>query len=233
MKLVCVGDSITRGQVSVDYVAMLRDRLDGTEVVNAGVNYDVSAHLLTRLDDVIDQDPDLITVLIGTNDARATLSEGTARSLRDQWKLGEDFSRDTYAANLAAIAGRLEKETHARVALLSIPVLGEELGSVPLRRAGEYSETVRKVAAETYVSYLPVYERMTGDLEEHGRGPGGRYRAGNWFARRGAIQHFILRRGFDAISAGRGLRLTTDTVHLNSRGAGIIADLIEDFTLGR
>jgi hypothetical protein len=33
----------------------------------------------------------------------------------------------------------------------------------------------------------------------------------------------------DSISRGRGLRLTTDLIHQNTRGATMIADLIEEF----
>ena len=87
MKLICLGDSITRGQVSADYVALLRTRLPDDTVINAGVNYEPSSELVKRLDAVIAQDPDVVTVLIGTNDANATLSGKRARALRRRWKL--------------------------------------------------------------------------------------------------------------------------------------------------
>jgi hypothetical protein len=44
-----------------------------------------------------------------------------------------------------------------------------------------------------------------------------------------ATQHFVLRRSFDSISGRRGLQLTTDFMHQNTRGAAMIADLIEQF----
>jgi lysophospholipase L1-like esterase len=227
MKVICVGDSITRGQVSANYVKMLESRLPGTTVINAGVNYDVSAHVLDRLSEVVDQDPDVVTVLIGTNDATATLGETTARKLRERWKVAEDPSPGGYAANLSAIATRLKDETRARIALISPPVLGEDLDSVALRRTSEFGEIVRKVAAEQFVQYLPLNEQMVAHLEKADRKPRVHYRADSLLAPTAAMQHFFLGRGFDAISKSRGLLLTTDTVHLNSRGAGMIADLIE------
>ncbi|HUR04232.1 MAG TPA: GDSL-type esterase/lipase family protein [Nonomuraea sp.] len=229
MKVICVGDSITRGQVSGNYVKLLESRLTGSTVLNAGVNYDVSAHMLDRLSEVVDQDPDVVTVLIGTNDATATLGEQTAQKLRNRWKLTEDPSPDRYAANLAAIATRLKDETRARIALISPPVLGEDLDSVALRRTSEFGEIVRKVAAEQFVTYLPLNEQMVEYLEKTDHTPRVHYRADSLLAPTAAMQHFFLGRGFDAISKSRGLLLTTDTVHLNSRGAGMIADLIEGF----
>ncbi|MFC4114614.1 SGNH/GDSL hydrolase family protein [Nonomuraea zeae] len=229
MKLICIGDSITRGQVSADYVTMLRARLPEAAVLNSGVNYELSAQTLDRLDDVIRQDPDVVTVLIGTNDANFTLSPRLARTLRKRWGLTAAPDVEGYAANLTAIARRLQDETMARVGLLSLPVIGEELGSEPVRRAAEYSAIVREVAAEQGVSYLPLNERMTAYLEERGRTPGTRYRPEGRLAQTAAIQHLLLGRGLDAISRSRGLQLTTDTVHLNGRGAAMVADLVEAF----
>jgi lysophospholipase L1-like esterase len=230
VKLICIGDSITRGQVSADYVALLRARLPGATVVNSGVNYEVSAQTLKRLDDVIGQDPDVVTVLIGTNDANSTLSPKLARTLHKRWGLAAPPSTAEYAANLTAIAKRLQDETMARVGLLSLPVIGEDLGSEPVRRAAEYSAVVREVAADQGVAYLPLNERMTAYLEKQGRTPGTHYRAEGRLAQTAAMQHFLLGRRLDAISRSRGLQLTTDTVHLNGRGAAMVADLIEAFS---
>ncbi|MEV4354131.1 SGNH/GDSL hydrolase family protein [Nonomuraea sp. NPDC004186] len=229
MKMICLGDSITRAQVSADYVAMLRSRLPEATVINAGVNYEPSSETVKRLDDVVSQDPDVVTVLIGTNDANSTLSGTLAKTLRKRWKLSADPTPEAYAANLTTIARRLQDETMARVAMLSLPVIGEELDSVSVRRAAEYSEIVRRVAAAEGVTYLPLNERMTAYLEERGRAPGIRYQAEGRLAQTAAMQHFLLGRSLDAISKGRGLQLTTDNIHLNSRGAAMIADLIEGF----
>lgn len=75
--VVCVGDSLTAAQVSVDYIKMLAAAELGRSMkfTNAGVNGDLAFNVLQRLDSVIDLQPDAITVLIGTNDANASLSE--------------------------------------------------------------------------------------------------------------------------------------------------------------
>jgi lysophospholipase L1-like esterase len=227
VKIICAGDSLTRAQVSADYVATLRTRIPEAVIVNAGVNYEPSGILASRIAGLAAQDPDLITVLTGTNDMRALLNDNDRAALRKRWKLTADPTHDEYRANLTAIVQTIRHHCRARIALLSPPVIGEEIGSAPVRLAGEFAEIVRKVAADQDVAYLPLYERMTTHLEQSGKRPGTRFRPGMWLASTAATQHFLLRRSFDAISRSRGLQLTTDTIHLNTRGATIIADLIE------
>jgi lysophospholipase L1-like esterase len=231
VKIICVGDSITRAQVSADYVAILRDRLPAAEIVNAGVNYEPSAVLAARIDEIAAQGADLVTVLIGTNDLRALLSEKDRGSLRKRWDLTTDPTPAGYRQNLTTIVQRLRSQSSTAVALLSPPVIGEDLNSAPVRLAAEFGEIAREVAVEQGVAYLPLFERMTALLRESDRRPGTEFRPGRWLASTAAMQHFLLRRGFDAISRSRGLQLTTDTIHLNGRGAAMIADLIAEFAV--
>ena len=71
--VVCAGDSITHALMSADYLRMLEQALgdQGYEFVNAGWNGDLAYNLGARLDDIIDCNPDVVTILIGTNDAAA------------------------------------------------------------------------------------------------------------------------------------------------------------------
>ncbi|GIG69920.1 SGNH/GDSL hydrolase family protein [Phytomonospora endophytica] len=227
MKLLCLGDSITRAQVSADYTAILRDRLPRFTVVGSGVNHEMSAGLLARLDTAVAARPDVVTVLIGTNDLRHALDPRDADALTKRWGLTGPHDADAYCAHLSGIATRLRDETGARVALISPPVLGEDPGSPAMALAAEYADITREVATEHEVAYLPLHERM---LELLGDG-GPRYRTGAVYAARAAIRHFVLRQGFDTVSRSRGLRLTTDTVHLNGVGARLVADLIAGFAL--
>jgi len=231
MKIICTGDSLTRAQVSTDYVAMLRSRLPHADILNAGVNYEPSSVLASRIAGLAAQHPALVTVLIGTNDMRALLSDGDRDSLRKRWNLTADPTPEAYRTNLTAIVETIRRHSPARIALLSPPVIGEELGSAPVRLAGEFAGIVHKVAADQAVAYLPVYERMTALLEHSGKQPATSFRPGRWLASTAAMQHFVLRRGFDAIAHRRGLQLTTDTIHLNTAGATVIADLIADHVL--
>ncbi|KIL42398.1 hypothetical protein SD70_00200 [Gordoniibacillus kamchatkensis] len=230
-RVVCAGCSITRGQVSVDYVEMLRRRFSDRPIAfaNAGVNYDVAFNLRNRLNEVIAQNPDVVTVLIGTNDANSTLSPKNSRLLCFLKKLPVTPSPDWYRENLNVIVKELKERTSAHVALLSLPVIGEDVDSAANRRTGEYSTIISDVAKAHGVTYLPLNEHMKAYLQSHNKPSRFPYRPGLYQSSTASMQHFMLRRNLDAISAKRGLQLTIDNIHLNSKGAGMVADLIESF----
>ena len=232
-RVVCLGDSITRGQLSVDYVTMLsnRDSLAPCVFTNAGVNGDLTENVLRRLDTVINLQPNLVTVLIGSNDANASMSEKNSRRAARMNKLTARPAIEGFGDNVAAIVDRLAAETSARIGLFSLPVLGEDIGSESVRRSRRYSEVLKQIAENRGIAYLPLNERQMAYLTEHGFSPGTHYRDGVGLLGGGAFQHFVLRRPLDEISRRRGLELTTDLLHQNTRGATMIADLVEEFVL--
>ena len=229
-RIVCAGDSNTLGQYGVSYVRILAERLSGHDitVTGAGVNGDCSYNLLQRLDPIIAQRPDAVTLLIGSNDAWSTLSDANARKIVKRKNLPTPPTLSQYRENLAAIVARLRAATDAQIALVSPPVLGQDLDSPAARASKEFSQVVKTTAAEQGLAYLPLHERQCEYLDSSGAkllpfpdGMAERYTS--------VLQHFLLRRSYDGIARRRGLALTADFVHQNSRGATIIADLIEDF----
>ncbi len=232
-RVVCLGDSITRGQLSVDYLAMLSGRksLAEFEFTNAGVNGELTENVLRRLDAVIELQPEMVTVLIGSNDVNASMSTKNSRRAMRMNKLTAPPTIEGFGDNVAAIVDRLAAETSARIGLFSLPVLGEDVGSESVRRTRRYSETLEQIAATRGVAYLPLNERQIAHLTEGGFSPGTPYRDGIALMAGGAFQHFVLRRPLDEISRRRGLELTTDLLHQNTKGATMIADLAEAFVL--
>ncbi len=71
MRIVCLGDSLTAGygvSKNASWVSLLKHKLNH-DIINEGVNGDTSFGLLTRsFKDVIDLNPDICIILIGTND---------------------------------------------------------------------------------------------------------------------------------------------------------------------
>jgi len=79
--VVCCGDSLTHGRIGYNWVSKLEDE-DKTRIfINAGINGDLAWNLYQRIEDVIKCNPDIITILIGTNDAMGSQSK----------KLGDDY----------------------------------------------------------------------------------------------------------------------------------------------
>ncbi|MFI8515855.1 SGNH/GDSL hydrolase family protein [Streptomyces sp. NPDC085460] len=240
-RIACLGDSITRAQFSADYLALLgrrhrHDRHDphhrshppvDVHPTRFGVNGDFAYNLLQRLDAVVTNPPDAITILIGTNDARASLPGYPVEQAMKRKQLPERPSPDWFQRCLSDVVARLRAETDARIGLLSLPVLGQQLDGAAAQASQAYSRMIAEVAATHEVSYLPLHERQTEELRRADPPPIP-YREATPAAVIGVLaQHTLLRRSLDTIARRRGLVLTTDHIHQNSRGATLIAEAID------
>jgi lysophospholipase L1-like esterase len=224
--VVCLGDSNTQGQFSANYVTRLQGRWPELQFVNAGVNGQLAYNIAQRLDDVVAQDPYVVTLLVGTNDVNAQFDAKWKARYRKQQSLPVDPTRQWFGEQIDAILTRLG-ETEARLAVLDLPPLGEDLGSRMNQLVEEYNATLREVAAGHGVPVLPLHERLVALLPADARPP--QYRGDIWLVFRSMLRHAVLRQSWDAISARNGLELLTDNLHLNDRSADVVADLISEF----
>jgi lysophospholipase L1-like esterase len=222
----CVGDSITHGSASANYVDLLSDLLTprGYEFVNAGVNGNLAWNVLQRIDTVIACRPDVVTLLIGTNDVNATIDEKWQMSYRKEQRLPELPSLPWYRSSVAAILDRLAVRSHARVLVLDIPILGEDLTSVLNQRVEEYNTALREVCSERQVPCLPLHDRLASMLPADRVAPP--YTGDRRVMARSVAGHIIMRRDWDDVSRRNGLTVLTDHIHLNGLGAGVVADLL-------
>ncbi|MFH9606330.1 SGNH/GDSL hydrolase family protein [Streptomyces sp. NPDC017448] len=228
-RVACLGDSLTRAQFSVDYLDLLARRHPPGDVRLArfGANGDFAYNLMQRLDAVVTNPPDVITVLIGTNDARASLAGYPVERAMKRKQLPERPSAGWFQQCLEAVVTRLRTETDATIGLLSLPVLGQRSEGAAARASQAYSRMISEVAAAHEVAYLPLHERQVEELRRADPPPVP-YREATPAAVIGVlVQHAVLRRSLDTISRRRGLVLTTDHIHQNSRGATLIAEAID------
>ena len=231
--VVCFGASLTAGTVSFNYLDLLGERrsLAGFQFLNHGVNGDLAWNGLERLDRVIAERPDFVAILIGTNDVNATLSERNLRQYKAFNHLPTEPTLTWYECNLGTIVQRLKHETHARLALLSLAVIGEDLEHEANRKIELYNDVIRRVARKENLAYLPLHERIVAYLHEHEGERAelpprleygdGLHNTGN------ALALHATGLSWDEVSRRNGLLVTTDCLHLNSVGAAMIADLIE------
>jgi acyl-CoA thioesterase I len=231
--VVCFGASLTAGTVSFNYLDLLgtRPSLSGFQFINHGVDGDLAWNGLERLDRVIADRPDFVTILIGTNDVNATMSERNLLRYKAFNHLPTEPTLTWYECNLGTIVKRLKQETPARLALLSLAVIGEDLEHEANRKVVLYNDAIRRVAREENVSYLPLHERMVAYLHEHEAErpqlpPRLEYRDGLQHIGNAVALH-ATGLSWDEVSRRNGLLVSTDGLHLNGVGAGMIADLIE------
>ncbi|MFI7277439.1 SGNH/GDSL hydrolase family protein [Streptomyces sp. NPDC049879] len=228
-RVACLGDSLTRAQISTDYLGLVERRHPPGEVRLArfGGNGDFAYNLLRRLDAVVADPPDVITVLIGTNDARASLAGYPVEQAMKRKQLPQRPSDGWFQQCLGTIVERLRAETDATIGLLSLPVLGQRLDGAAAQASQAYSRLIAEVATANAAAYLPLHERQVEELRRADPSPVP-YREPTPAAGLGVfIRHAVLRRSLDTISRRRGLVLTTDHIHQNSRGAALVAEVID------
>ena len=232
---VCVGDSITHGTVSCNYVDILsgRDRLRGYKFVNAGINSELAYNVVQRADGIMACNPAVITILIGTNDAAASLSSGNQKRYTKDMNLPRLPDRDWYRENLQLLIQKFKTGTRARIAVFSLPPIGEARESVAYKRAQEYSALVKEVALSEKVTYLPLNERMDEIIAKRVMKNTPAYNENMYLMFKGIVQHYLLGLSYDEIASSNNYFLITDTLHLNCVGAALMADMVENFVMER
>ena len=160
MRIVFQGDSVTDagrdrshphnlGEGYPKYAAEeLKKRLPGKELefLNLGVSGNRSCQLFDRIyDDAIKLKPDIVSVLIGINDAWHRYSESRIETTDEQ-----------FTANLRAILSRLKNQTDAKIVVLA-PFLLDCGDKEEIRRDLEtILPVVRALAAEYADVYIPL-----------------------------------------------------------------------------
>jgi lysophospholipase L1-like esterase len=226
--VVCAGDSITQGVGSANWVRMLHHDLGprGYAFVNAGRSGFLSCSLLRELDGVIACRPDVVTVMIGTNDVMASMDDGWRDSYQRQ-EPPADPTLETYRGWLDEIVRRLVSETSARVALVDLPPIGEDLDSAFNAQVGAFNEVIREIAAAHGAEVIALNARLRELIAASSAAPpfDGTVKE----IKSALFQRLVLRRGWDKISARAGRVVLTDNIHLNDRAAGEVATLVRTF----
>jgi lysophospholipase L1-like esterase len=225
--VVCFGDSITQGIVSTNYVEKLEEKYKNRLLfVNSGINGNLAYNCKMRLQsDCIDFDPDFVTILIGTNDVNALKNEKTMRNYMREMQLPQKPDIDFFKANYEEIIVRIKKETRAKIAVMSLPFIGENVRSELNLKTTEYSHLIRELAIKHEVAYLPLQEAERDLIEKLGRKKPTNHTSRHAFL----IFLLMIGRSFDKIAAQHGDYLTYDGLHATTLGAKVITDLIAGF----
>lgn len=228
-RIVFVGDSLTHGNMSVNFVEMVKNEL-GTKkyrFINAGINAELSYHVLQRIKPIITCEPDFIIILIGTNDAKQELIVEHDDSSLVQLSLPQEPTHAWFKSNLQKIIKKFQNETEAKIAICSIPPIGETIEHEGFKQSIKYSKTIKKIAKEMNVAYLPVNEEMIQYLQKHPSNP--KYPLEKRLVQLAAVKYYFAGKSFDEISRENGFTLMIDHIHLNTKGAKIVANLVINF----
>lgn len=224
--------------MSGNYVQILQERFPQLSIKNAGKNGNLVWNAVQRLEtDVLAHEPDYVTIMIGTNDVNCTLSERNRVRYIEFNKLPvpcPDLA--WYEENMREMITRIQKRSHPKIALLSLPMIGEDLEHEANERLAPYNATIRKLAAEFFATYIPVNETMVEYLRANQKPDSERASRPKRLAYRTGlinINNALAMRtqglSWNEISQRNGLLLTTDCLHLNDTGAGIVARLVGEW----
>ena len=161
-KILFLGASITQGKISKSYIKMLKEKL-GTErykFINHGIAGYESYNVLRKLDKTIEIKPDFVILLVGTNDVLSSLDPKFAQLSRKLKRIPHEPTLSHYSKNISNIVKNLKQETNSKIAIASLPVVGENLDSIENRSIAEYNSELKKITENENVDYLPVYERQ-------------------------------------------------------------------------
>jgi lysophospholipase L1-like esterase len=229
--IVCVGDSNTHGNVSYNWVDDLINIYPDFQILNAGVNADLTGTLLRRLDDTIAAKPDLVTLLIGTNDIQSTMGFNQEKRYREMKKIEPDEQTNyaIFCDNFGKIITRLKTETNSQIAVFSLPILSENLDHEANKKGDQYSDFIKQVAAQHNLTYLPLRETQKVYLQQHPSTLKYSYEDTFKLMNLSISRNIFLKQSWDEISAKHGLWLTPDNIHQNSVSGKMIIDLVKTF----
>ncbi|MBH0229386.1 GDSL-type esterase/lipase family protein [Halobacillus yeomjeoni] len=144
-RLVCFGDSITarrEGFSTSMLTTKLAEQLETFEVFNEGKSGGDTCDALQRIEDVQQHDPDVVTVLFGSNDAA----------------FHKMVDLDTYKANLIEIVRRLQP---AKSILITPPPVDEDMQVARTNDELEiYGRAVKEVSKETGSDCIDLFSEM-------------------------------------------------------------------------
>lgn len=232
--VVFIGDSLTHATLNESYPERIAKKFPQFDFVNAGINGYMTIDILGRLDNIIKCKPDLITILLGTNDANGSMPGKSKNYERTKFfpkNIDNFWTKERFKEDYLRIIERLKAETSAEIALLSIPIIGEDPSSPQFQRSMEYSSVIKEIAEYHNLTYLPVNEKMIGYLEENPSNSHIPFAKSNIAMFKAVFSHYLLRKSWDEISEKNGFSLVTDYLHLNSKGVAILGDFVEEFIL--
>lgn len=230
------GNGLTEGIYGEGYVERVAEVLHQEQVglrgrtINAGRGAETIQSLLSRIDGALrEYQPHWVILAIGGNDvwfpwlSRHSLGWWLwFRYQRIRFSQKATTDLDRFAALYRALIDRVQG-TGARTLACTVSPLGEQLTSPPNRQLARLNGVIKQVAADRQVPVADVWQAFVDELavlpKPSRRVPGEWLLV--WLDRRR-----LRTRRPDQLAERRGLHLTFDGIHLNSRGADLWAATI-------
>lgn len=233
MKVLFIGDSLFRGCTGVNWLKKLAKKHPDWSVENAGAEGETMTKIIKRLHRKLEADNsyDVVVLEGGTNDILIPFlaSKGPLFRSSHRYLLRKGYhpleNETDFGNELREAVKYIRSHTNAQVILTTIGCLNEDPAFVLNEKRMIFNKVIRDISVEMNCRLADVAALFDGYLQQHQRRD---YFLENffntaWFDR---FQSRYLGCP-DQLSKERGLHLTIDGVHLNSRGAAIYLSEIE------
>ena len=222
MDIVFLGDSLTEGRPGVSFFDILKDKLPDHNLINKGRGGDTVISLYRRIKRMnINGKIDIFFVWIGVNDILASISKRHTMIkliFNQTWTKNIDDFREYYEKILNITTSAGEKTFTVSPALI-----GENINNKWNKKLGELCEVIDQVSSGfKNVEYIDLRREFFTVLSSK--------KTSDFIMNsitRDVIIAWLLndQKRVDKKSKERNLFFTLDGVHLNSRGAELVADV--------
>ena len=222
--IACIGDSLTHGNIGDCWVESLRREFPEDVFLNEGINGDVVWQVQQRIKPILDCKPDVVLLMIGSNDAMASFDNDSGKRYKHNNKLPEVPTFKSYQKLLPELIDSLSDISN--IALCTIPPIGENKDSAVNNHVKKYNEFIELTAKNKNITLLPVSRFLWEDLSIRTYPFKSDYDPRSLpIIRRifgGIFYHYIFKRSWDDVAKSKGQWLLFDQIHLGERGAKIV-----------
>ena len=229
--IACIGDSLTHGNIGQSWVDYLRVKFPNDVFLNEGINGNTAWQVLQRLDPILECKPDLIILMIGTNDALGSFDMNSGLRYKKNNELPEVPSLEKYKEHLNELIDKIVIQS--QVAICTLPPIGENMDSEVNKHVNEFNDYIELVATQKNISLLTVSEALWSDINSRTYSLKFEYNPKAIpLLRRifgGIFHHYLFKKSWNDIAKAKGQWILFDQIHLNERGAEIVYKVVKNF----
>jgi len=229
--IACIGDSLTHGNIGDCWVDSLRREYPKDTFLNEGINGNVVWQVHQRIKPILDCKPDIVLLMIGSNDAMASFDKDSGKRYKSNNKLPEVPTFTSYQKLLSELIDSLSDVS--KFALCTIPPIGENKDSAINKHVKKYNEFIELTAKNKNITLLPVSKLLWDDLSMRTYPFKSDYNSNpNPIFKRiygGLVHHYIFKKSWDDVAKSKGQWLLFDQIHLGERGAKIVFNIAKKY----
>jgi lysophospholipase L1-like esterase len=229
--IACIGDSLTHGNIGQSWVDYLREEFPNDIFLNEGINANTTWQVLQRLEPIFECKPDLIILMIGTNDALGSFDIDSGLRYKKNNNLPEVPSFEKYKEQLVELIDKIGLSS--KVVLCTLPPIGENKDSLVNQHVKKFNDYIKFVADDKNLSLLPVSDSLWLEIKSRSYQLKSDYNPKSFpLLRRvfgGIFHHYLLKQSWNDIAKAKGQWILFDQIHLNERGAEIVFKLAKKF----